>query len=184
MVREQARQEMNLPADHPEVDNVVVRALERHRNLPETTEMRRADGRWVKQSKRRVADGRVVAVYTDIIDAKRREAEIAESEERYRRVVEGSPDAMMVCCVDKIVYANQASVRLFGASSEAGLVGLSRQRLRIAGEEGLPEMRSSGPGSADQLAQIESQKRLRLGGSVVDVDVSSVRILWYGEQAL
>ena len=184
MVREQARQEMNLPADHPEVDNVVVRALERHRNLPGTTEMRRADGRWVKQSKRRVADGRVVAVYTDITDAKRREAEIAESEERYRRVVEGSPDAMMVSCDDKIVYANQASVRLFGASSEAGLVGLSRQRLRIAGEEGLPEMRSSGPGSADQLAQIESQKRLRLDGSVVDVDVSSVRILWYGEQAL
>ena len=91
---------------------------------------------------------------------------------------------MMVSCDDKIVYANQASVRLFGASSEAGLVGLSRQRLRIAGEEGLPEMRSSGPGSADQLAQIESQKRLRLDGSVVDVDVSSVRILWYGEQAL
>ena len=85
MVREQARRELNLPPDHPDVQDVVVRALERHRNLPATTEMRRPDGRWIKQSKRRAPDGRVVAVYLDITEAKRREAEIAESEERYRR---------------------------------------------------------------------------------------------------
>ncbi len=184
MVRQQTQNEMNLPPDHPEVESVVVKALERHRNLPATTEMRRADGRWIRQSKRRTADGRVVAVYMDITDAKRREAEIAESEERYRRVVEGSPDAIVVSCDDKIVYVNEAAVTLFGAESEAALLGLSRSRLRIAGEEGLPEMRSSGPGTAEQRAQIEYQKRLRLDGTVVDVDVSSVRILWYGDDAL
>ncbi|CAN0454790.1 unnamed protein product, partial [Discosporangium mesarthrocarpum] len=184
MVREQARREMNLPPDHPQVQDVVVRALDRHRNLPATTEMRRPDGRWIKQSKRRTADGRVVAVYLDITDAKRREAEIAESEERYRRVVEGSPDAIVVSCNDEIVYVNEAAVTLFGATSQAALVGLSRRQLRIAGEEDFPEMRASGPGTADQRAQIEYQKRLRLDGTVVDVDVSSVRILWYGDDAL
>lgn len=184
MVREQMRKEMNLPPDHPEVQKVVSRALDRHRKLPATTEMRRADGRWVRQSKRRVADGRVVAVYTDITDVKRREAEFAEREELYRRVVEGSPDAMMVSCNDKIVYANEASVGLFGATSVSDLVGISRRRLRISGEEDSPEMRSSGPGTAGQRAQIEYQKRRRLDGSIVDVDVSSVRILWFGEDAL
>jgi len=175
---------MKLPADHPEVQKVVLRALDRHRKLPATTEMRRADGRWVRQSKRRVADGRVVAVYSDITDIKRREAEFAEREELYRRVVEGSPDAMMVSCDDKIVYANEASARLFGATSETDLVGMSRRQLRIPGEEDAPEMRSSGPGTAGQRAQIEYQKRRRLDGSVIDVDVSSVRILWFGEDAL
>ena len=184
MVREQTRWEMKLPADHPEVQKVVLRALDRHRKLPATTEMRRADGRWVRQSKRRVADGRVVAVYSDITDIKRREAEFAEREELYRRVVEGSPDAMMVSCDDKIVYANEASARLFGATSETDLVGMSRRQLRIPGEEDAPEMRSSGPGTAGQRAQIEYQKRRRLDGSVIDVDVSSVRILWFGEDAL
>lgn len=184
MVREQARMEMKLPPDHPDVQKVVVRALDRHRKLPATTEMRRADGRWVKQSKRRVADGRVVAVYSDITDIKRREAEFAEREELYRRVVEGSPDAMMVSCDDKIVYANEASARLFGATSETDLVGMSRRQLRISGEEDAPEMRSSGPGTAGQRAQIEYQKRRRLDGSVIDVDVSSVRIPWFGEDAL
>ena len=184
MVREQTRWEMKLPPDHPEVQKVVMRALNRHRNLPATTEMRRPDGRWVKQSKRRVADGRVVAVYSDITDIKRREAEFAEREELYRRVVEGSPDAMMVSCDDKIVYANEASARLFGATSESDLVGMSRRQLRISGEEDAPEMRSSGPGTAGQRAQIEYQKRRRLDGSVIDVDVSSVRIPWFGEDAL
>jgi len=184
MVREQTRWEMKLPADHPEVQKVVLRALDRHRKLPATTEMRRADGRWVRQSKRRVADGRVVAVYSDITDIKRREAEFAEREELYRRVVEGSPDAMMVSCDDKIVYANEASARLFGATSETDLVGMSRRQLRIPGEEDAPEMRSSGPGTAGQRAQIEYQKRRRLDGAVIDVDVSSVRILWFGEDAL
>jgi len=184
MVREQTRWEMKLPADHPEVQKVVLRALDRHRKLPATTEMRRADGRWVRQSKRRVADGRVVAVYSDITDIKRREAEFAEREELYRRVVEGAPDAMMVSCDDKIVYANEASARLFGATSETDLVGMSRRPLRIPGEEDAPEMRSSGPGTAGQRAQIEYQKRRRLDGSVIDVDVSSVRILWFGEDAL
>jgi PAS domain S-box-containing protein len=184
MVREQARRELNLPPDHPDVQDVVVRALERHRNLPATTEMRRPDGRWIKQAKRRTPDGRVVAVYMDITDAKRREAEIAESEERYRRVVEGSPDAIMVSCEDTIVYVNDAAVRLFGAGSESELVGRSRRLFRTAGEEDLPEMRASGPGTAGQRAQIEYQKRLRLDGTVVDVDVSSVRILWHGDDAL
>lgn len=184
MVREQARREMNLPPHHPDVQSVVVKALERHRNLPATTEMRRPDGRWIKQSKRRTADGRVVAVYLDVTDAKRREAEIAESEERYRRVVEGSPDAIMVSSEEKIVYVNEAAVRLFGASSGSQLVGRSPRQLRIPGEEDLPEMRSSGPGTADQRAHIEYQKRLRLDGTTVDVDISSVRILWYGNEAL
>ncbi|MFT5489056.1 MAG: PAS domain S-box-containing protein, partial [Alphaproteobacteria bacterium] len=181
MVREQARRELNLSADHPDVQDVVVRALERHRNLPATTEMRRPDGRWIKQSKRRTADGRVVAVYLDITDAKRREAEIAESEERYRRVVEGSPDAIVVSSENMVVYVNEAAVTLFGATSAGALVGRRRRELRIAGEEDLPEMRASGPGTAGQRAQIEYQKRLRLDGTVVDVDVSSVRILWFGD---
>ncbi|CAN0543970.1 unnamed protein product, partial [Laminaria digitata] len=184
LVREQACQEMKLPPDHPEVENVVVTALERHRNLPATTEMRRPDGRWIKQSKRRTTDGQVVAVYLDITDDKRREAEIAESEERYRQVVEGSPDAIMVSCEDEIVYANEAAANLFGAASQAELIGRSRRELRIAGEQDLPEMRASGPGSAGQRAQIEYQKRRRLDGTMVDVDVSSVRLLWYGDDAL
>tara|TARA_R110000868_G_scaffold10313_14_gene50658 strand:- start:27326 stop:30124 length:2799 start_codon:yes stop_codon:yes gene_type:complete len=184
IAREQASRELGEKPDHPAVDDFVAKVLHRHRALPGTTEMHRPDGRWVKQSKRRTADGRVVAVYSDISDAKRREAKLEESETRYRLVVEGSPDAIMVSSDDGIVYANEAAVRLFGARSAADLIGRQRREFRIAGEEGLPEMRASRPGAADQRSQIEYQKRRRLDGTVVDVDVSSVRISWHGENAL
>lgn len=184
LARTQVSRELGHPPDHPDVQEFVAKILQRHRAVPATTEMRRPDGRWIKQLKRRTADGRVVAVYSDISDAKRREAEIEESEARYRRVVEGSPDAIMVSSEDVIVYVNLAAIRLFGARSASDLVGRKRREFRIGGEEGMPEMRASGPGTADQRAQIEYQKRLRLDGMEVDVDVSSVRILWRGQDAL
>lgn len=184
LVRKQVSHELGLAPDHPEVEDVVINAMHRHRTLPSSLEMLRPDGRWIKQSKRRTSDGRVVAIYTDISDAKRREAEIAESEERYRRVVEGSPDAIMISSDDVIVYVNEAAVRLFGAKTTDELLGKERRAFRIPGEEALPEMRSSEPGTGNRRAQIEYQKRLRVDGTVVDVDVSSVRILWYGAEAL
>lgn len=184
LVRRQASEELGLPPDHPDVEDVVVKALHRHRSLPSTTEMLRPDGRWIRQSKRRTPDGRVVAIYADISDAKRREAEIAESEERYRRVVESSPDAIKVSSEDRIMYVNEAAVRLFGAKSASELLGRERRDFRIPGEEDLPEMRASEPGTGARRARIENQKRLRVDGTVVDVDVSSVRIQWHGADAL
>ena len=184
LAREQASRELGYPHDHPDVQDFVTKVLQRHRSVPATTEMRRPDGRWIKQLKRRTADGRVVAVYADISDAKRREAETEESEARYRRVVEGSPDAIMVSCEDVIVYVNQAAIKLLGANSASDLIDRRRREFRIDGEEDMPEMRASGPGTADRRAQIEYQKRLRLDGTIVDVDVSSVRILWHGQDAL
>jgi PAS domain S-box-containing protein len=48
----------------------------------------------------------------------RREAEVSlrESEERYRRVVELSPDAIIVLCEGRIAFINAAGVKLFGAA--------------------------------------------------------------------
>ena len=51
---------------------------DRHRNPGEPYEQERADGTWLKISERRTHDGGVVAVFTDITEMKRREAELAE----------------------------------------------------------------------------------------------------------
>lgn len=56
---------------------------------------------------------------------KRREAEQAlrESEERYRRLVESSPEATCICASGYFVYVNAACVKLFGAQSPLDLIG-------------------------------------------------------------
>jgi len=52
--------------------------LEKHANPGEPYEQERADGTWLKVSERKTDEGGVVAVFTDITEMKRREAELAE----------------------------------------------------------------------------------------------------------
>jgi two-component system cell cycle sensor histidine kinase/response regulator CckA len=56
---------------------------------------------------------------------KRREADQAlrESEDRYRRLVESSPEATCICAAGHFVYVNAACVNLFGAQSPLDLIG-------------------------------------------------------------
>jgi hypothetical protein len=56
---------------------------------------------------------------------KRREADQAlrDSEDRYRRLVESSPEATCICAAGHFVYVNPACVSLFGAQSPLDLIG-------------------------------------------------------------
>ncbi len=53
------------------------------------------------------------------------EQTLKESEERYRLLVELSPEAIIVQSDEKIVYANHAAANLFGAASAETLLGLA-----------------------------------------------------------
>lgn len=48
---------------------------------------------------------------------------IRESEERYRRLVELSPDGIVICCRARIEFANPAAVRLLGAEMAEQILG-------------------------------------------------------------
>jgi PAS domain S-box-containing protein len=64
---------------------------------------------------------------TDITERTRTEERLIRSEESYRRLIEESPDAMLVHRDGTIIFANSACARLFGASSASELRG--RQHL-------------------------------------------------------
>ena len=48
---------------------------------------------------------------------------LRQSEERYRRLVDLSPDGVLIIQHGKIVFVNPAGVRLFGARDESEIVG-------------------------------------------------------------
>ena len=50
---------------------------------------------------------------------------LMESEERYRRLVELSPDAIVVHRNGRFIYVNPAAVQLWGASTAQDLIGKS-----------------------------------------------------------
>jgi PAS domain S-box-containing protein len=59
------------------------------------------------------------------IERQRADRNLVESQERYRLLIQRSPDAYLIVCEDKIVFANAASLNLFAADREASLLGQS-----------------------------------------------------------
>lgn len=105
---------------------------------------------------------------------------LRESEERYRRLVESSPDAIVIHVDGRIVFVNEASVRLGGAQSPDQLVGKTLldfvhpdyrevvgERIRRATMEG------------QELPLIE-EKFIRVDGITIDVEVSSIPFTYQG----
>jgi len=92
----------------------------------------------------------VIVILNDISERKLVEEALDQSEEQYRRLVEISPDTIMVHSEGKIQYVNPAGVKLFGALGPEELIGRlyldivhpddragSKERMRKMIEEGL-----------------------------------------------
>jgi PAS domain S-box-containing protein len=61
--------------------------------------------------------------FRDITERKRAEEELRESEERFRTLIEGAPEAIFVQTGGRFIYVNPAMVRLLGASRAEELLG-------------------------------------------------------------
>jgi PAS domain S-box-containing protein len=92
--------------------------------------LRRADGTWAVVADRGRAwldaAGRVIGVVgglRDVSDRHSAHLALSESEERYRLLVELSPDAVVVHVSGQVVYANQPAARLLGLAHPADLIG-------------------------------------------------------------
>ncbi|MEM7172168.1 MAG: response regulator [Pseudomonadota bacterium] len=60
------------------VDDWVAERVARHRTPGEAHMQRRSDGSWIRVSERKTDDGSTVAIYTDITELKKRQAELEE----------------------------------------------------------------------------------------------------------
>ena len=120
----------------------------------------------------------------DITEQKRMEQALRDSEERYRRLVDGSPEMIFVVCEGRIAYMNGTGVRLLGALSPDEVIGkaileivhpdsrdVARDRMRQVVGEGRP-------------TSLMEQKYVRLDGSVLAVEAMSVPILHQGQPAV
>lgn len=126
-------------------------------------------------------DGKPVAIQGHARDiTQRRAAELAlrESEQRYRSLVELSPDAIIVHVQGKIAYANPAALRLARAEIQTQLVGKSLLDFVHPDYRELVTQRVKTMSAKGNQVPLTEEKFLRLDGSIIDVEVAAMPITY------
>lgn len=120
----------------------------------------------------------------EIGERKRVEASLRESEERYRQLVELSPDAILVHKDGRILFVNGSALRMFGARAPEDLVGTAiwdrvpadfRETVRARVRQITEQHRNS---------SLLEQQILRLDGTLIDVEVQGTPFIYQGQPAI
>jgi PAS domain S-box-containing protein len=126
----------------------------------------------------------ILGVVTDITARKQSEEALRDSEERYRRLVEFSPEPVIVHSEGIIVYANPATLTLIGAKKPSELIGRSvLEMVHPDYREFVKHRISSGITEGKTLPVVE-EKFLTLDGSTIDVEVAALPIVFEGKPAM
>jgi PAS domain S-box-containing protein len=126
----------------------------------------------------------LAVVYSrSITRQKRTEAARRESEEKYRQLVELSPEAITVHCDEKVVYVNAAGVRLFKADSAKDGIGKPIYGFIHPDYHGLIRERIRRLYQQRQQTDLIEVKMVRLDGTVIDVEVVAAPINYEGKPA-
>ena len=123
-----------------------------------------------------------LTVIRNISAQKELERERAETEDRYKNLLDISPDAVYVHCEGKVVLANKAGARLFGASDEKALKGIEILELVNPDDRGIVRKRHSELRTKNNGLLELRQRRLRLDGTAFEAEIAATPVQWDGKR--
>ncbi|MGK7918737.1 MAG: PAS domain S-box protein [Trichodesmium sp.] len=128
--------------------------------------------------------GKFIAAHQMELERHQAEVALRESEERYRRLVEHSPEAIAVSCREQFVYINSAGAKLLGANSPDQIIGellwrfihpdyikIEKKRLQLVEQE-------------KTQTHLEEEKLVRLDRKIIDVEITGIPYTYNGHPAI
>lgn len=116
---------------------------------------------------------RVVGTTQDVTARKRVEHLIRQSEERYRRLVAVSPYGILVVRADRVIFANDQALKLFGAVKAEEIVGRSPFELFHPECHDAMRERAHALLGGSQVTPMVEERIVKQDGTPMDVEVSS-----------
>lgn len=132
-------------------------------------------------------DGRraTVAFFTDVSERWRAISALQESEERFRLVVEGAPDGVVILHGERIHFLNPRAAKLLGVADAEAAVGRSIQEFLHPDDAPLAAQRISALYETGQLSREPAEYRSRNAeGEEISVEISAIPIEIGGEHAI
>lgn len=123
------------------------------------------------------------ALLTVIRDFSERK-QLKDSEERYRAIVELSPDMIVIHSEDKFLYLNSAGIKLLGAKNADELIGVSIMSVIHPDYKEAVKLRVQKMIEDNKKMPDEEQKIITINGDVIDVEVQSCPIVYQGRIAV
>jgi len=114
---------------------------------------------------------------------KRAEEALLISEERYRSLVELSPDALFVQIDDKIVFINTAGVKLLGAHKAREIIGRSASAFIHPDDRKKIQQRVRKMLEEHKPLHFVEHRIVRLGGDVINVEMAAAPLTFEGTPA-
>jgi len=128
---------------------------------------------------------RSLGTVQDITERKRSEEALEESEQHYHQIVDLSQDMIVIHQQGKVVFINEAGLRLVGAKNPEEIIGRSVLEFVLPDHRKIAlEIMQTVLDEGVQKLPVYEQKLRRLDGTDIDIDLRGTIIHYQGEEAI
>ncbi len=129
--------------------------------------------------------GNLASAFNAMVAARERtEESLRESEERYRMLVELSPDAVYVQQTGKIIFINAAGVRLFGAADAAQVIGQAAEAVIHADDRAIAGKRLQQVEQEGVMFHLLPVRYCRRDGAIVEAEADASPFIVNSQRAV
>ncbi len=127
-----------------------------------------------------------ISTIIDVTERQQAQEELKSSEEKYRNLIEGSIQGMMISGPEReLLFSNQAMADMLGFKSVEDLMKAKTSKVFMTPEEAARTERTRAARLAGENVPPENELELiRLDGSVIYVQSLSHRLMWEGKPAV